>query len=654
MISRDTIDKVFDTARIEEVVGDFVNLKRRGTNLLGLCPFHNEKTPSFNVSPVKGIYKCFGCGKGGNAVQFIMDHEQMTFPEAIRYVARKYHIEIEEDTPSEEEIGNRNERESLLLVLGFAQKFFSETLLNGNEGKAIGLSYFKERGFSEAIITKFQLGYSPEQRNALSQAALKAAYKAEFLVKAGLSVGAEPNIADRFYGRVMFPVHNISGRVIAFGGRTLKTDKKVAKYINSPETEVYHKSKVLYGLFFAKKEIIVKDNCYLVEGYTDVISMHQSGIENVVASSGTSLTVEQIRLIKRYSPNITILYDGDAAGIKASFRGIDLVLEEGMNVKIVLFPDGEDPDSFSKKRSSEEFQQFIKQNTKDFITFKTGLLLEETKNDPVKKAGLIKDIVETIALIPDPIYRSVYVKECSRAMDIAEQTLLFELNKIRRKNFAQKNKEEQVKSPLTEDVATEPTETAPTQEKTIVETSEPQERDVIRMLMLYGTKDIFFTEMNEDNHPVEVPVKVAEFIIAELRADNIFFENPLYQQIFNEVEQLIPKALIPTEKHFTHHEDAEICKLAVDLFHSPYQLSKNWEEQHNIFTQTEDMLLKRAVEQTIYSIKLNKLITMITLNQSLLKEVKDEEELNRQMEIQKQLLDAKRTISSQLGRVILK
>ena len=517
MIPKETIDKIFDTARVEEVVGDFVSLKRRGVNLLGNCPFHNEKTPSFTVSPTKGIYKCFGCGKGGNSVNFIMDHESLSYPDALRYLAKKYNIEIEEVQQSAEQLEIDSERESVFLVSAFAQKYFTEQLHHSPEGKAIGLSYFKERGFREDIIEKFQLGYSHAQWRAFTDTATEAGYKTDYMIRSGLTIKSEKQDApfndaeglqerkeklfDRFSGRVMFPVHNISGRVIAFGGRILGTDKKVAKYINSPETEIYHKSNVLYGLYFAKKSIIAKDSCFLVEGYTDVISMFQAGVENVVASSGTSLTVEQIRLIHRYTKNITILYDGDNAGIKASFRGIDLILEEGMNVKVLLFPDGEDPDSYSKKVSSEELETFIKKNSVDFIRFKTGLLYEETKNDPIKKVELIHNIVETISLIPDAISRSVYVKECSRMMDMGEQILLTELNKLRRKKLNALN--EKSAKAEGENGANE-NEIAVEEKEIIVEDAiEFQERDIIRLLINFGNREIHFDVEDENEYALQ-------------------------------------------------------------------------------------------------------------------------------------------------------
>ena len=437
MIARDTIQTIIETARVEEVVGDFVTLRKRGVNMIGLCPFHNEKTPSFTVSPVKGIYKCFGCGKAGNSVNFVMEHEHYTYPEALRFLAKKYSIEIEEEEQTPEQLQEINEKESLYAVTAFAQKFFTEQLFQSEEGKAIGLTYFKNRDFREHIMEQFQLGYSPDAWEAFTHKAIENGYSPEFLVKSGLTIDKDGKRFDRFSARVIFPIHNLSGRVIGFGGRILKSEEKKAKYINSPESDIYNKSQVLYGIYFAKNAIIKKDNCYLVEGYTDVISLFQAGFENVVASSGTSLTTDQIRLIKRYTPNITILYDGDEAGLKASFRGIDMILEQGMNVKIVMFPDGEDPDSFVRNHRSIEVEEFLNKSANDFIRFKTNILLKDAQDDPIKKAGLIKEIVQSISLIPDAIIRSVYVKECSATMDMAEQTLMNELNKLLRKKFRQ-------------------------------------------------------------------------------------------------------------------------------------------------------------------------------------------------------------------------
>jgi len=655
LIPKETIDKIFDTARIDEVVGEFVTLKKRGVNMLGLCPFHNEKTPSFTVSPAKGIYKCFGCGKGGNSVNFIMDHEQLTYPEALKYLAKKYNIEIEEEEQTPEQVIQQNERESLFVVCSFAQKHFTDNLHNTDEGKSIGLSYFKERGFRNDIIEKFQLGYSPDKWTKFTDAAIAAGYKTEYLVKAGLTIHSEKQelttqYFDRFSARVIFPVHNITGRVIAFGGRTLKTDKKVAKYINSPETDIYHKSNVLYGMFFAKKSIIAEENCYLVEGYTDVISLHQSGIENVVASSGTSLTVEQIRQIHRYTKNITILYDGDNAGIKASFRGIDLILEEGMNVKVLLFPDGEDPDSFSKKVGHEELKTFIKQNSNDFITFKTNLLYSEAKNDPIRKAELIKDIVESVAVIPEAIVRSVYIKECSRIMQIEEQTLLNELNKIRRKKFDDKRKkgaeEESVSDEI--DILTE----AP-QQLINIDDCEYQERDVIRLLLNYGHLEVMVDGEDEEGKKTPMTMRTADLIVQELKNDSILFDNSAYQVIFNEIADSIEKVVPLPENYFINHNDKTISATAVDLISFPHSLSENW-EKHGILVQTEDMILKKSLLNAVYSLKVKKLSKMIDESQRQLKEAQSQEDVLILLQQQQQLNEAKKLFANLLGRVMLK
>lgn len=652
MINKETIDIIFETARIEDVVGDFVNLKKKGTNLWGLCPFHNEKTPSFSVAPVKGIYKCFGCGKGGNSVNFLMEHEQLTYPEALRYLAKKYGIDIVEEEQTAEQLASQNERESLYIVSNYAAEFFEDNLHNTEEGKSIGLSYFKERGFSEETIKKFHLGYSPEHRTAFVEAAKEKGYQTQYLEKAGLIIDKNNYQFDRFHSRVMFPIHNLSGRVIAFGGRTLKTDKKVAKYINSPETDIYHKSKVLYGIYQAKKGIVQDDNCFLVEGYTDVISFFQAGIENVVASSGTSLTVEQIRLIKRYTNNVTILYDGDAAGIKASFRGINLVLEEGLNVKVVLFPDGEDPDSYSKKVDTDELKAFVNEKAQDFITFKTNLLLEDAAGDPIKKAGLIKEIVESIALIPDRITRSIFLQQCSTLMDIDEQVLISELNRIRRKKFNDKTKSESREFEQPE-IQTIPAHHQGQSQKEAANSTEFQERDVIRILLNYGTREMELPEDNEDGESAMVPVNVAQFIHSEIGSDNITFENRVYQKIFNEYSEFLSRMESPDEKHFINHQDPEISEAAVDFFSNPYSLSDNW-ETHMIYVAKEDADLKKAVFKSIYSFKIQKLMQLIDQTQEKLKKLSSDEEMEALLEQQKLLFEAKKQISNELGRVVLK
>ncbi len=674
MIHKEDIDKIVEAARVEEVVGDYVTLKKRGVNLIGLCPFHDEKTPSFYVSPAKSIYKCFGCGKGGNSVNFVMEKEQMSYPDALRHLAKKYNIEITEEEQTPEQVQTQNDRESLLVVTSFAQKHFSENLYNTDEGKSVGLGYFKERGFREDIIQKFQLGYSLSQRTAFSDVALATGYKKEYLVKAGLTieyqsekehpVGSDEievseipaeqqvsKLADRFWGRVMFPVHNATGRVIAFGGRTLRTDtKKIAKYINSPESEIYHKSDVLYGIYFAKKEIVKQENCFLVEGYTDVISMHQAGIENVVASSGTSLTIGQIKLIRKFTNNITILYDGDSAGIKASFRGIDLILEEGLNVKVLLFPEGEDPDSFSKKVNPETLKKFIATNSKDFISFKTNLLMGDTQNDPIKKAGLIKEIMETIALIPEAIYRSVYVKECSRILDVQEEILFSELNKIRSKKFNEKRNTtgEQFQ---TADVSASDVLVIEEKKISILDT-EHQERDIIRLLINYGNKNVLIDSEDEEGKPMQVGISAAHLITHELQHDNIVLENLLYNSIYTVFLQQLDKDNVPDYTFFINHDNPAISALTVDLISSPYTLA-NW-EQHSIYITMEEDILKKSVLNAIYALKSRRLEIMIHDIQKRLKENPEEDEMLTLMQTQHQLLEAKKTFNGLLGRIVLK
>ena len=621
--------------------------------MLGLCPFHSERSPSFTVSPAKGIYKCFGCGKGGNSVQFIMDHESLSFVDAIKYLAKKFNIEVKEEEQSVEQIEKNNDRESVFSVLLFAQKTFSQQLTNSEQGKAIGLSYFHERGFTDAIIQKFQLGYSLESSQAFIAEARKNAFADEFSVKSGMVIEKDGRFFDRFAGRVMFPIHNISGRVVGFGGRTLSKEKNVAKYLNSPETEVYHKSSVLYGFFQAKKDIIANDNCFLVEGYTDVISLNLADISNVVSSSGTSLTVEQIRLIRRFSKNITILYDGDAAGIKASFRGIDLILEEGMNVKVLLFPDGEDPDSFSKKNSSEDLKEFILKNTVDFIRFKTQLLLQGVSNDPIKKAGLIKEMVDSIALIPDSIIRSMYIQECSRLMIIEEQTLLFELNKQLRskrdkassssiENSNVNNTGEEIKVVVDNE---EKISSSPFSE------TEHQERDIIRILLNYGDKII---HMPLKDSLEEQAFLLGAVLIHEISTDSISFFNSTYDKIFIEYKNLLNQNISVNQQHFLSHQDPEIQRIAVDLVSEPYTLSKHWEEKHNIFVQSEESLLKQTYLSAITSLKIKFVISMIKQLQEKLKDIDDPDELNAAMKTIIELNDAKGELSKFQGRVILK
>ncbi len=609
MISKDTIDKIFTTAIIEEVVGEFVHLKKSGSAYKGLSPFANEKTPSFFVVPSKGIYKDFSSGKGGNVVDFLMQHEKFSYPEALRWLAAKYNITIEEDQQTEEQQQEKSEREQLSIVTEFAAKYFHEQMHETEEGKAIGLSYFKERGFRDDIIEKFQLGYCPDKWDAMTKAALEAQYKLEYLIKAGLTRERDGGAYDFFRGRVMFPIHNISGKVIAFGGRTLKAEKEIAKYFNSPESELYIKSNVLYGLNFAKNAIVKHDMCYLVEGYTDVISMHQAGVENVVASSGTSLTEGQIRMIKRYTPNITILYDGDSAGIKASFRGIDMILKEGMNVHVLLFPDGDDPDSFARKHSTTEIQEFIASNAKDFITFKTSLLLEDAGDDPVKRATLIRGIVDSIALIPDGITRNVYVQQCSRLLKMQEQVLITELNKSLMALYSKSKQEAQTPSPSEESVALD--EAAPAPAAAGVPALYYQEKDFIRLLLTYGEQAIEVPQLDESGHEIMVPLSVAEYLIESIRADEIEFENEVYQKILAEYVEYIYQDIIPSTSLFTQHADSMISSESSSLLISKYALSKNW-VRHSIYPETEDEKVQKAVQDCVLWLKLRKVIQLIS------------------------------------------
>lgn len=540
MISKSTIDAVFDAVRVEEVIQDFVQLKRAGSNYKGLSPFSDERSPSFMVSPVKQIWKDFSSGKGGNAIAFIMEHEHFTYPEAIRYLARKYNIEIEETVASEEEKALIDARESMYLVLEYAKKYFHDKMLNSDEGQAIGLSYFKERGFTMETIKKFSLGFSPEQWDAFSKEALGQGYKLEFLESTGMTINKEDRLTDRFRGRVMFPILSMSGRVLGFGGRILGNDKKAAKYLNSPESDVYHKSKVLYGLFQAKQAIAKLDTCYLVEGYTDVIQMHQAGIENVVSSSGTALSPDQIRLINRLTKNITVLFDGDAAGLRASLRGIDMILEEGMNVKVCGFPDGEDPDSFAKKHSNEQLEDYFTKNSQDFIQFKASLLVDDAKNDPVKKAGLIRDMVTSISKIPDRIQREIYIQECSRIMDISEQVLSSTLAQLVNKDIIEESKgQNSQKYQKTLEVVKNDNASAVDK----VDVKHELERRIIEILLLYGNTEEDFEESvlhtDEEGNIVTVSTnvksKVYHKIFLSLQEDEVELANPLFRGIYNDI-----------------------------------------------------------------------------------------------------------------------
>ncbi len=601
MISKTTIDAVFETARVEEVIGDFVQLKKSGSNFKGLSPFSDERTPSFMVSPVKQIWKDFSSGKGGNAVAFLMEHEHFTYPEAIKYLAKKYNIEIEETEQTDEQKELAGERESMYVVSEFARDWFHKTLLNSQQGKAIGLTYFKERGFSDETITKFQLGYSPDEWEAFTSEALRKGYKLEFLEKTGLTIVKEEKQFDRFKGRVMFPIHSLSGRVLGFGGRILTNDKKAAKYLNSPESDIYHKSKVLYGIYYAKQSIAKEDNCYLVEGYTDVIQMHQLGIENVVSSSGTALTPEQIRLINRLTPNITVLFDGDAAGQRASLRGIDLILEQGMNVKVCTFPEGEDPDSFSRKHTLTEVEDFLKENAKDFIQYKASLLVEEAAGDPIKKAGLVRDMVESISKIPDVIKREIYVQECARIMDIKEDVLFNTLAQLR--NSGKKEAAKEQKQPAQREMQVV--------QKEQVEKIDRQfvlERKLIELLLLYGNHKVAFDDVivneTEDGDLVEEAVvldlDVYEKIYLDLQEDETEFANEQFRVLY---KKLID-ALMQQQESFKidqfinsvePHEGALISDIVLE--EEKYSLHR-WDSQE-IYVKLKSQSIPQMVSQTI-------------------------------------------------------
>lgn len=658
MIPRETIDSIFAAARIEEVVGDFVNLKKRGVNYLGLCPFHHEKTPSFTVSPAKGIYKCFGCGKGGNAVNFVMDHEQMDYVNALKYLARKYNIEIKEEERTGQQKELETERESLMIVSAFAQRFFTAQL-NTEQGKAIGLSYFEERGFTPATIEKFQLGYAPEDYKAFLKAGVKEGYSLKYLLLSGLvrtgnappasgenKEDAEPTEAecyDRFAGRVMFPIHNISGRVIAFGGRTLRKDKNVAKYVNSPETPIYHKSNVLYGIHLARKAIAAEDNCYLVEGYADVISMHQSGVENTVASSGTSLTIEQVRLIRRYTPNLTILYDGDDAGIKAAERGFNIALKEGMNVRIVTLPPEDDPDTFARNHSTGELKEYITLKAVDFIVFKTRALAHAATNDPVRKADLIKDIITTIAAIPERTKRGVYVKECSRIMNIEELILWGELDMVRRKLFD----EPAPSATMPKTVPAAINSGAPFS----LLSSVPQEREIVRVLMKYANDTGEFT--NEDSKGEEqekFQMRIADYMIGSMTDDYFEFEDEICGKIFEECCSMHKKNEPVTEDYFLKHPDTSVSRLAVSLIVDAHFISDWSRKSIGIKSERDD--LGRTAMKAVYGFKSRKIEIMIKELDEYIKNPINETELAERIVRKQRLNKAKSMLKNRLTRVI--
>lgn len=635
MISRATITNIEEASRIEEVVQDFVTLKKRGVNFIGLCPFHNEKTPSFTVSPTKSIYKCFGCGRAGNAVKFVMEHESFSFPEALRYLARKYGITIEEKEVNEEEKAEIDKQDSFYIINQFARDYFSKLLFEHEEGKSIGLTYLKERGFREDIIRKFNVGYSLNSKAAFTDTAIKSGYNKEYIEELGLAKQINGQLFDFFRGRVIFAIHNLSGKVVGFGGRILGDKQNAPKYLNSPESGIYNKSKLLYGAYHAKNAIRQKDECLLVEGYTDVLSLHQEGIEHVVASSGTSLTPDQVRLIRRYTTNITILYDGDPAGIKAAMRGLELVLEEDMTVRIVLLPEKEDPDSLIRKTGSNGFNEYIQNNKQDFILFKASILLKENSSDPSGKAKVIDEIVSSIALIPNAIKRSTYIKECSRLMDVGEQLLINETNrKIREKlkrhkiptSEARKLEELQYEKP--ED-----------QVEKYTDYLAHEELDIIRLLVSCGDK------------PMSEEVTVSEFILNEL--NDTAFETKDYQQFLQTYRSKVEEGIVLTSDYFTNHPDQKLSRLVIDLISDNYELSKNWEKKHNIHVPDKMTNYKKEVKSAILRFKLGKIRRMTDENNSKVKTAKDEKTIEELQRTGVKLLQWKKQLAKELNTVII-
>lgn len=711
MIDQPTIDRILDAANIVDVVSEFVTLRKRGINYVGLCPFHTDKTPSFYVSPAKNICKCFACGEGGTAVHFIMKQEQLNYFDALRYLAKKYNIEIQERELTDKEKQKRSDRESMLIVNGWAQQYFTTQLYEHVEGKTVGLRYFAERGFREDTIRKFQLGYSLDQRDALYKEAKKSGYKKEFLEKTGLVIAYDNGgVNDRFRGRVIFPVHTLSGKVVAFGGRILKKDEKTAKYVNSPESEIYHKSNELYGIYFAKQSMVKEDRCFLVEGYTDVISMHQAGIENVVASSGTALTQGQIRLIHRFTNNITVLYDGDAAGIKAALRGIDLLLEDGMNVKVVLLPDGEDPDSFARKHNASQFAEFIKRSETDFIRFKTRLLLDDAGTDPIKRSSLITDIIRTVAIIPDNIARSIYIRECSSMMEIDEQVLLNEVNKIRLSKDERQNTQvppppvntmsmipeypdlpeyqpviedsflpSDNATPLPDDIAPPPPlpEDYPMGDEGPMEVPPPDyppvqppqptppvqpkrspyevyEVTLLKYIVRYGERVLFDYVDEETNE--HIVMHVAEYIRYDLERDDLTFYTPIIKSMLDEAADKCKTEGFIANRYFLAHPDPNVSRLAANLISEKYQLSK-YHSKYRELEQEEDKLDQLVIRE-IYAMKDAYIIRQIKETQLGIKEAHLKGNEDQVFELMKKLThlnEIKNVLSKELGeRIVLK
>lgn len=665
MIPRETVDKIIEASRVEDVLGEFITLKKRGVNLLGLCPFHGEKSPSFTVSPVKGIYKCFGCGKAGNTVNFIMEHLQLSYPEALKWLAKKYGIEIIEREVTPEEKQQQDERESMFVVMQYAVTYYKEVMHQTDEGQSIGLGYFKERGLRSDIIEKFQLGYSLESRRAFTDTAIKKGYQATYLAKTGMSVvsnkfveGTELTptfLFDRWTSRVMFPIHDDGGRVVGFGGRILTNDKNTAKYINSPETDIYNKSKVLYGLWLGKKAIQKNDVCYLVEGYMDVIAMHQAGIENVVASSGTSLTIDHVKALHRFTKNIVVLFDGDAAGQKASNRAIPMLLEEGMNVRLLTFPNDDDPDSYSRKVTAEVFKTYLETNTKDFLLFKTQKLSTETQHDPIKKAGVIKDIVDNIALIPDAITRGVYIKECANIMQLEERILQTEVNKLRRtadskkeKGTASRSSHDDALQTSTDAVA----ESAEAEPHEIYLRHDADERELLRLVLNYGKVILTIDAEDEEAIDYDFEMTATEHVLFELWRDGISFENPIHQLVLDEIESYLKQERIATANDFSNHSNPAISHFVITSIFNNYELSKKW-INFGVYVNDEVWQLKKSIQHVLYSYKESKLHQIILEKQELLKTASAEAEET----ILKDLVfltEHKRRVNRLLGRIVTK
>lgn len=636
-IKEETVTRIYDTLDIVDVVGDFVSLKKRGTNFTGLCPFHNEKTPSFAVSPAKGIYKCFGCGKGGNAVDFVMEIESMSYVEALRYLADKYNIEVEEAQQSQEDMQRRDDRESMIIASEYGAKYFEHNLHQTQEGRNIGLSYFRERGFRDDIIKKFRLGYSPENPRAFTDMALKNGYKQEYLEKTGLTVNKDGRLFDRFRGRVIFPIHNLTGKVIGFGGRILKRDKKIAKYLNSPESEIYNKSRILYGFYQARREISKQGKCYLVEGYTDVLAFHQAGIGAVVASSGTSLTEQQIKMVQRITPNLTIVFDGDAAGIQASLRGIDMVLAQEMNVRIVCLPEDEDPDSFAKKRSHAELKQFLDENETDFIRFKTQLLGKQAEGDPVRRAEAIGSIIRSIAVYPNPVAQGEYIRMAAKLLDVREEALYAELKKIQGQKLAHLEKRHRTQKRQQEQKPP-----APPRQKDKLALAE---RDVVKLLLRYGNE--LFIYRDEENKPQEF--QVADFIFTEILGDELELTSPALKQVFEEAyKQHETSGAISLESFLK--QGTEHTQLVVDLIESPYELSKIWHRGKSA-AQLSEIDLDEGVPALLLYFKILKIDEMMAGISKKLAQTQDTEQQMAYLQHIHRLKITQKALSN--GRVLL-